>query len=228
MHIPALLQFLHELSENNTKSWFLHNKPHYDILRAEFIDLIAEVGRQIQKFDDGLGPFEPKKALFRIYRDVRFSKDKSPLKTHLGAVIGARTTDKSRPVYYIHIDHTGRLLVACGIWMPDKEAHKKIRDALATNPKPFQKVLKNKTFVDTYGAPSDEDRMSRPPKGYAADLELIEHIKNRHYICVVETNLHKKVPKDLAGWIAERCEAAYPLVKWLRATTGGADADRPT
>ena len=219
MHIPALLQFLRELSENNTKSWFLHNKPHYDILRAEFIDLIAEVGKRIQKFDDGLGPFEAKKALFRIYRDVRFSHDKSPLKTHLGAVIGARTTDKTRPVYYIHIDHTGKLLVASGIWMPEKEAHKKIRDALAKDAKPFTKVLMNKVFVDTYGAPSDEGRMTRPPKGYPADLPMIEYIKNRHYICVAETNLHKKVPKDLALWIAERCEAAYPLVKWLRDTT---------
>ena len=224
MHIPALLQFLHELSENNTKSWFLHNKPHYDILRAEFIDLIADVGKRIQQFDNGLGPFEAKKALFRIYRDVRFSKDKSPLKTHIGAVIGARTTDKVRPVYYIHVDQTGKLLVASGIWMPEKDAHKKIREALAGNPKSFTKVLKDKPFVDTYGGLSDEDRMLRPPKGYSADLPMIEYIKNRHYICAVETNLHKKVPKDLPAWIAERCEAAHPLVKWLRDTTTTMDS----
>ena len=108
MHIPALLQFLAELHQNNNKSWFLHNKPHYDILRAEFIDLVDEVGRRVQKFDTDLGPFEAKKALFRIYRDVRFSKDKSPLKTHMGAVIGARTTDKSRPVYYLTSITTAR------------------------------------------------------------------------------------------------------------------------
>jgi uncharacterized protein (DUF2461 family) len=106
--------------------------------------------------------------------------------------------------------------------MPEKDAHKKIREALADNSKSFTKVLKDKRFVDTYGGLSDEDRMLRPPKGYSADLPMIEYIKNRHYICAVETNLHKKVPKDLAAWIAERCEAAYPLVKWLRDTTATA------
>ena len=216
MHIPALLQFLVELHQNNNKSWFLHNKPHYDILRAEFVDLVDEVGKRVRKFDTDLGPFEAKKALFRIYRDVRFSKDKSPLKTHMGAVIGARTTDKSRPVYYLHIDHDGTLLLACGIWMPDKDTHKKIRDALVNQPKPFLKMLKDKKFVATYGAMSEQNRMSRPPKGYPADATLIEFVKNRHFICETHVDLYKKPPKDIARWLAARCEAAYPLVKWLR------------
>ncbi|MEI6738466.1 MAG: DUF2461 domain-containing protein [Pseudomonadota bacterium] len=216
MHLPALLQFLAELHANNTKPWFLHNKPHYDILRAEFIDLVADVGKRIQKFDTNLGPFEPKKTLFRIYRDVRFSKDKTPFKTHIGAVIGARTTDKTKPVYYFHIDHKGTLLVACGLYGPDKDIHKKIRDALVAEPKKFTTMLRNKRFVETYGGLSDENRMSRPPKGYAPDLPMIEHIKHRHFICMAETSLTKKPPKDLTTWLADRCEAAYPLVKWLR------------
>jgi uncharacterized protein (TIGR02453 family) len=219
MHLPALLQFLAELHENNNKPWFLHNKPHYDILRAEFIELVAAVGAKVQKFDRDLGPFDAKKALFRIYRDVRFSKDKSPLKDHIGAVIGARTTDKSRPVYYFHIDHKGTLLVACGIYMPDASVIKKLRDHLVTQPKSFQAMLRHKTFVATFGGLSDEGRMQRPPKGYAADLPLIEHIKNRHFICVTEISLKKKPPKDLAAWIATQCEAAHPLVKWIRTAT---------
>ncbi len=216
MHIPALLQFLAELHDNNTKSWFLHNKPHYDILRAEFIDLVADVGKRIQQFDNNLGVFEPKKAVFRIYRDVRFTKDKAPFKNHIGAVIGARTTDKTRPVYYFHIDHKGTLLVACGIYGPDNDVLKKIRNALATEPKKFTAMLKNKRFAETFGALSDENRMSRPPKGYAADLPLIEQIKNRHFICVAEISLKKKPPKDIAVWLADHFAAAYPLVKWLR------------
>jgi uncharacterized protein (TIGR02453 family) len=216
MHTPALLQFLAELHDNNTKSWFLHNKPHYDILRSEFIDLVADVGKRIQQFDTNLGVFEPKKSLFRIYRDVRFTKDKAPFKNHMGAVIGARTTDKTKPVYYFHVDHKGTLLVACGLYAPDKDVHKKIRDSLVASPKKFTAAMKDKTFVDTYGAISVEDRMSRPPKGYDGDLPLIEMIKNRHFICVTEINLNKKPPKDLAAWIAKQCEAAYPLVKWLR------------
>ncbi len=219
MHIPALLQFLAELHDNNNKSWFLHNKPHYDILRSEFIDLVADVAKQLQKFDTNLGPVDAKKTLFRIYRDVRFTKDKAPFKNHIGAVIGARTTDKTKPVYYFHIDHRGTLLVACGLYSPDKDVHKNIRDALVAEPKKFTAAINQKEFVAVYKALSDEDRMTRPPKGYAADLPLIDYIKNRHFICVTKISLAKKPPKDIATWIAAQCEAAYPVMKWLRSAS---------
>jgi uncharacterized protein (TIGR02453 family) len=216
MHIPALLQFLKELTENNNRPWFLHNKPHYDILREEFIELVREVGAAVAKFDKELGPFEPKKAVFRIYRDVRFAKDKSPYKNHIGAVLGARTTDKARPVYYFHVDHKGNLLTACGVYMPEAGAIKKIRDYIAAEPAKFSKLLKNKTLNDTFDGLTEEDRMARPPKGYAADLPHIEYIKNRHFLCETSISLNKRVPKDLAGEIAKNFEAALPLVKWLR------------
>lgn len=107
MHIPALLQFLAELAENNNRPWFLHNKPHYDIIREEFVELVGQVGAKVAKFDADLGPFEPKKAVFRIYRDVRFAKDKSPYKTHIGAVL-ARDGQKLSPgVLYLHVEPAG-------------------------------------------------------------------------------------------------------------------------
>jgi uncharacterized protein (TIGR02453 family) len=216
MHIPALLQFLKELSENNNRPWFLHNKPNYDILREEFIELVGAVGAKVAKFDKELGPFEPKKAVFRIYRDVRFAKDKSPYKTHIGAVLGARTTDKARPVYYFHVDHQGSLLTACGVYMPEPAALKKIRDRIVAEPKKFATLLKAKSINDTFGGLMEEDRMSRPPKGYAADLPHIDYIKNRHFLCETSINLNKRVPKDLPGVIAQNFEAAKPLVVWLR------------
>ncbi len=216
MHIPALLQFLGELAENNNRPWFLHNKPHYDILREEFIDLVGQVGARVAKFDPDLGPFEPKKAVFRIYRDVRFAKDKSPYKTHIGAVLGARTTDKTRPVYYFHVDHEGTLLIACGIYMADAVALKKIRDYIVAHPQTMSKLLKNQSLNDTFGGLSDEDRMARPPKGYTVDLPHIDMIKNRHFLVETHFSLKKRVPKDLAGEIAKNFEAAKPLVLWLR------------
>jgi uncharacterized protein (TIGR02453 family) len=216
MHIPALLQFLKELAENNNRPWFLHNKPNYDILREEFIELVGQVGGKVAKFDKELGPFEPKKAVFRIYRDVRFAKDKSPYKNHIGAVLGARTTDKARPIYYFHVDHQGNLLTACGVYMPEPSALKKIRDFIVAEPKKFAALLKAKSINDTFGGLMEEDRMSRPPKGYAADLPHIDYIKNRHFLCETSINLNKRVPKDLAGEIAKNFEAAKPLIRWLR------------
>ena len=216
MHIPALLQFLKELNENNNRPWFLHNKPHYDILREEFIELVGQVGAKVAKFDKELGPFELKKAVFRIYRDVRFAKDKSPFKNHIGAVLGAKTTDKTRPVYYFHVDHQGNLLTACGVYMPDAIAVKKIRDYIVAEPAKFAKLLKNKSLNETFGGLIEQDRMVRPPKGYAADLPHIEYIKNRHFLCETSANLYQKVPKDLPEMIARHFEAATPLVIWLR------------
>ena len=108
MHLPFLLQFLSGLHENNNRPWFLHNKPQFDILHEEFTELVEQVGVNVRKFDTHLPPFDAKKAVFRIYRDVRFSKDKSPYKTHFGAVIGLRNmSDKTRPVHYFQIDHNG-------------------------------------------------------------------------------------------------------------------------
>ena len=197
----------------------MHNKPHYDILREEFIELVGEVGAKVAKFDKDLGPFEPKKTVFRIYRDVRFAKDKSPYKNHIGAVLGARTTDKSRPVYYFHVDHRGNLLTACGVYMPDTAAVKKIRDDIVAEPAKFSEILKNKALNDTFGGLMEHDRMVRPPKGYAADLPHIEFIKNRHFLCETSASLNKRVPKDLAREIAGNFEAGLPLMKWLREAT---------
>ncbi len=219
MHIPALLQFLKELTENNNRPWFLHNKPHYDILREEFVDLVGEVGAKVAKFDKDLGPFEPKKTVFRIYRDVRFAKDKSPYKNHIGAVLGARTTDKSRPVYYFHVDHKGNLLTACGVYMPEAVTLKKIRDYIVAEPAKFSKLLKNKAINDTFGGLMEAGRIARPPKGYAPDLAHIEHLKNRNFFCETSINLNKRVPKDLASEIAGNFEAGLALMKWLREAT---------
>ena len=217
MHIPALLQFLAELHDNNNRSWFLHNKPHYDILRDEFIGLVAEVGNQVRKFDTELGPFEPKKSVFRIYRDVRFAKDKSPFKDHIGAVVGTRNmSDKTRPVHYFHIDYRGTLLVASGIYAPPPPELKLLRDHVVANPAGLKKALGHAAFKKTYGELGSDGRLTRVPKGFDKDHPMAEYLKNRHFFCETTLNLHQRKPKQLAGWIANQFEAAMPLVKWLR------------
>jgi uncharacterized protein (TIGR02453 family) len=217
MHIPALLQFLEGLAENNNRPWFLHNKPPYDILREEFEVLVADVGERVRKFDKTLAPFDAKKAVFRIYRDVRFAKDKTPYKTHLGGVIGVRNmTDKTRPVHYFHIDHQGTLLMASGIYAPPPPVLKQIRDYIVAKPAALTKVLKDPSLVKTYGGMSEEGRMTRPPKGYGKDGLHAEQLRNRHFFCETTINIKKRAPKNLAATIAEHFEAAEPLMGWLR------------
>ena len=220
MHLPALFQFLGGLAENNNRPWFIHNKPAFDILQAEFIELVDDVGKRVAKFDRNIGPLDAKKSVFRIYRDVRFAKDKSPYKTHLGAVIGTRNmSDKTRPIHYFHIDHNGTLLIAAGIYKPDPPVLKKVRDTIAAHPETVAKLLKNKRFVDTFGGFAAEERLSRPPQGYAADLPHIDLIKNRHFFAETTLNLKKHKPKDLAAEIAETFKSAAPLLTWLRSAT---------
>ena len=221
MHFPSLFQFLNGLHENNNRPWFLHNKPHFDILNEEFTEFVAEVGEQVRKFDQTLPPFEPKKAVFRIYRDVRFAKDKSPYKTHFGAVIGERNmSDKLRPVNYFQIDHNARLLISSGIYCPPPEVLKFIRDDIVARPAALMRVLANVSFKKTFGDLSGEDRMSRVPKGYEKDHPLATYLMNRHYFCEATINLSKQSTKGLAAKIANTFEAAMPVMNWLRGIKG--------
>ena len=131
MHIRDLTQFLAELSENNNRAWFVMNKPRYDILRAEFLELVTKLIADISKFDPAIAGCNPKKALFRINRDMRFSKEKIPYKTHFSAAINANGLKKPSqgggPTYYFHINETGTLLIAAGEWMPPSERLRAIR-----------------------------------------------------------------------------------------------------
>jgi uncharacterized protein (TIGR02453 family) len=214
MYIPALLQFLEGLAENNNRPWFLHNKPAYDILREEFQTLVGEVIQKTAKFDKSIEHLDPKKSMFRIYRDVRFSKNKDPYKTHFSAVIGDKKTGD--PCYYFHIDKEGKLGTGGGIYMPEPATLKTIREAIVENPAAFAKVMKNKKFVARYGGLMEEDRLQRPPKGFPPDHPHIEAIKNRHFFGWHEQSIARRVPKDLAGEIAAHFADAEPLVTWLR------------
>jgi uncharacterized protein (TIGR02453 family) len=216
MHLPALFEFLTGLAENNNRPWFIHNKPAYDILREELTQLVAEVVQHTARFDKPIVQVDPKKALFRIYRDVRFSKNKDPYKTHFSAYIAARKDHKEEPGYYFQIDPKGVLGLGGGIYTPEPPTLKKVRDFIVAHPDKLAKLLKNKRFVSTFGGISEDGRMVRPPKGYDADLPHIEQIKNRHFFGFTEINLKKQKPKNLAKEIAGRFEDVYPLNLWLR------------
>lgn len=219
MHIPALLQFLKELSENNNRPWFLHNKPTYDILREEFTELVADIIQRIAKFDERIEHVDPKKSLFRIYRDVRFSKNKEPYKTQFSAMIAEKKDHKAVPGYYFQINHQGILGMGGGVYMPEPETLNKIRHEVLARPEEVHKLLKNKRFLATYGGLSEEDRMMRAPKGYLhlpADHPMLDMIKNRHYFSFLEIDLNKHVSKNLAKEVAGNFEDLYPLIEWLR------------
>ena len=219
MHLKALFEFLSGLEQNNNRPWFAWNKPAYDVLREEFEHLVADVTARVQKFDRALGPVDPKKAMFRIYRDTRFSKDRTPYKTHFSAAIRDRAKHGLEPGYYFHIDHKGALLAGGGIYQPDPAILMRIRRYIAAKPAALTKLLRNPRFRRTYDGFADEDALARPPKGFSADTPHIETIKLRHFFGMIEVDLKRRPPGDLSAEIARYFRDLLPLMEWLRTAT---------
>jgi uncharacterized protein (TIGR02453 family) len=194
------------------------NKPRYDILRAEFLELVTGLIADISKFDPAVAGCNPKKALFRINRDMRFSKEKIPYKTHFSAAINASGLKKPSqgggPTYYFHIDQTGTLLIAGGEWMPPAERLRAIREYVIADATGFSKLLKNKKLKETYGDLQQEGKLTRPPKGFDADVPHLEYIKLKSFIVWKEVDVRKVT--DMEKTLASEFKDAYPLITWLR------------
>jgi uncharacterized protein (TIGR02453 family) len=220
MHIRDLTQFLAELSENNNRAWFVMNKPRYDILREEFLNLVTAVIAGIAKFDPAVANCNPKKALFRINRDLRFSKEKIPYKTTFSAAITASGLKKPSqgggPAYYFHIDVNGTLLIAGGEYMPPADRLRTIRQHVMDDAAGFGKLLKNKKLNHVFGGLQQEGKLTRPPKGFDTNAPHIEYIKLKNFIVWNETSLKKKIPVDLGKELVAGFKDAFPLVAWLR------------
>jgi len=216
MHVPALIQYLQGLAENNNKAWFVMNKPSYDILREEFTVLVGEVIRRTAEFDPRIATVNPKKALFRIYRDVRFAHDKTPYKTTFSAALSADGKKSQGPMYYFHISAKGELFTAAGCYLPEKELLAAIRRHIAAHPERIDALLANPTFSHDAGGFSEQERLARPPKGYAADTPHVDLIRLKSFVARRSLSLATRVPRDLPGTIANRFATMHPLVAWLR------------
>lgn len=220
MHLRDLSQFLHELSENNNRAWFVMNKPRYDILRAEFLELVIELIAGIAKFDPAVAACNPKRALFRINRDLRFARDREPYKTTFSASITATGLKKPSqgggPAYYFHIDAEGTLLTACGEYLPPADRLRAIRHHIVEDVAGFGKLLKNKGMNDRFGGLSPEDRLVRPPKGFDVGMPHIEQIKLKSFLVWRTTSVKRVAPDKLPALLLADFWGGFPLVTWLR------------
>jgi uncharacterized protein (TIGR02453 family) len=153
---------------------------------------------------------------------MRFSKDKSPYKTHFSAAITASGLKKPSqgggPAYYFHIDADGMLLIAGGEYMPPPDRLRAIRHHVIDDSAGFTKMLKNRKLKETFGSLQEEGKLARPPKGFDAEHPQIEAIKLKSFIVWKETSLKKKIPADLKKEILGAFKDAYPLITWLRET----------
>src|SRR5687768_7569052 len=203
------VDFLKKLEKNNNREWFTANKKLFENANNNVIALTDDLIGRIAKFDPDVAGLDPKTCIFRIYRDVRFSKDKSPYKTNLGAFIAPGGRKTMSPGYYFHVQ-PGMYFSAAGKHMPDSGELLKIRSAIATKTKDFLKIVNAKKFKDRFGE-LDGDRLTKPPKGFAADHEAVEYLKLKSFTVSEEFSEKEATGNDYPKLLAESFKAAYPL-----------------
>ena len=192
MDTTLILSFLTDLIANNNREWFENNKERYKQAHAYFLEIVQHTIEGIGKFDQDIAHLEPKKCTYRIYRDVRFSKDKTPYKVHFGAEMAPGGRRSGLAGYYIHIQPGGSI-VAGGVWHPAPENLVKIRQEIDYNGESLKKIINTKAFRDIYGEMKG-DKLKRPPKGYDPEHDDIELIKFKDFLAY--TNLSDKEVKS--------------------------------
>jgi uncharacterized protein (TIGR02453 family) len=209
------IHFLKQLRNNNNRDWFNDHKQDYeDFIRTPALIFIEQMAEPLAKISPQFEAI-PKKvggSLMRVYRDTRFSKDKTPYKTNIGIQFRHRLgKDVHAPGFYLHIE-PGEVFIGVGIWHPDSETLFKIRTAFAEEPNPYQQALAHKPFQNFAMA---GDSLKRPPRGFDADHPLVEELKRKDFIAVNELDEKALFEKNLADKIAKQFDSATPLMKFL-------------
>lgn len=182
MDFKIITTFLKKLSKNNNRDWFEKNKGEYLEAKEQFEEFVTTLHAGMTKFDSRLIGLNPKKLTFRIYRDVRFSKDKRPYKTNMGATFSPGGKLMNKPGYYLHIEPGNKSFVAGGLYMPAPEDVVKVRQEIDYNGKNLEALFKKPDFKKYYKGFDIFDQLKKAPKGYDPDHQYIEWLKMKSFI----------------------------------------------
>ncbi|MBN8702562.1 MAG: DUF2461 domain-containing protein [Bacteroidetes bacterium] len=210
--------FLKQLKKNNNKEWFDKNRATYEATKAEVSVLVEKLISELSKFEPQVAGLTPKQCLFRINRDVRFSKDKSPYKTTIGASINPGGKKSMIPGYYLHIE-PGNSFLAGGMYMPPSDRLAAVRQEIDYNFMEFKKIISNKDFVSYFGKLDDSDKLTSLPRGYAKDNPAIELIKHKSFIVVHQLKDDEVLNTKFISIASKIFKAMQPLNKFLQRAT---------
>ncbi len=213
---PELFRFLRELAANNDREWFAANKARY----------VAEVQEPALAFVEDVGLRLPDVSrhfvadartqggsLFRIYRDVRFSKDKSPYKTQVGIQFRhAQARDAHAPGFYLHLE-PGSVFMACGTWHPDRDTLHAIRTAIASRPGRWQTIVDDDAFRQRFRLGGEA--LKRPPAGFDPDHPLIDELKRKDFIAIADLTEADALADDFLDRFLGLCAAAGGFMRFL-------------
>ena len=217
MLAASTLQFLKKLDKNNNKAWFDANRKQYEAAKLDFANLTGQVITQFGKKEPSIALLQPKECVFRINRDVRFSKNKAPYKNNMGASIKAGGKKSLTAGYYIHLEPGGKSFVGGGLYMPDAGIVGKIRQEIDYNYAEFLKIVQNKKFVAQYGGLDFSEGMSllREPKGYEKENPAITYIKLKSWVATAPLSDTALQDKNLATQLTKAFEYLQPLISFL-------------
>lgn len=213
----STIKFLRDLKKNNNKQWFDTNRKLYEAAKADFANFIQAVIDQHGKKDPSIKNIKAKDCLFRINRDIRFSKDKTPYKSNFGASIntgGRKAMDSAG--YYFHFEPGGSF-TGGGLYVPMPGELKKVRQEIDYNFADFKKIIAAKKFKTVYGKLDDsaEFLLTRVPKGYEADNPAAEFLRLKSYVAMIPVDDAVLVSKDLLKKTVASFEALQPMIGFL-------------
>jgi uncharacterized protein (TIGR02453 family) len=218
---PELFRFLRDLRQNNSREWFQANKERYEEhVQHPALQFISDFGPALRKISDHYtaDPRPVGGSLFRIYRDVRFSKDKSPYKTAVGIQFRHKLCkDVHTPGFYLHLEPDA-CFVGLGIWHPDGPALARIRTSITEDPTRWKRTIHGKKFQDQFELGGES--LKRAPKGYDPEHPLIDDLKRKDFIASTQLTEGEVTRQGFLDEYARICRAGAPFVRYLCEATG--------
>ena len=208
---PSVFSFLEDLKENNHREWFQNNKTRYQEQYNYALQFADELLIRMKQIDT-IETISGKKSLFRINKDIRFSKDKSPYKTNIGGAL-TRATKYLRGGYYFHIE-PGNCFLGGGFWAPSPEDLKHIRLQIAADPGPLQQILSSKEFIATFGQLEGE-QLKSAPKGFSKDHPAIDLINYKQFLLIKKLTDEEVQSKQYLETVVSTFQAMRPFFDYM-------------
>ena len=209
------LQFLTDLKKNNTKEWFEANRKRFEAAKEDINNHTENLIKSIGKYDADIAELQVKECTFRINRDVRFSKNKSPYKSNISAIFSKGGKKADTAGFYVHIE-PGGAFVAAGYWSPEAKKLASVRQEIDYNLDEFKKILSAKKFKETFTEGlSKEDTLQRPPKGYDDENPALEFLKLKSFIVTKKLTDAELMDKNFEKTIVNIFTAVKPFLDFL-------------
>ncbi len=209
------LQFLKNLKENNDKSWMDANRESFLEAKQDFGQLVENTIQSFGKKDEEIAHLHVKECVFRQNRDIRFSKNKAPYKSNMGAYLNRGGKKSNGAGYYFHLEPGNNSFAGGGLWMPEAPVIKKIRQEIDYCYDEFSKIITKKSFTAQYGDLDLKDTLSREPKGYEKDNPAIKYLKLKSFVALRPVTDEELMSKDLVKKITATFDALQPLIHFM-------------